>query len=389
MKSKILLLDQNPEIVAAYTEQFGDVYQVVSDSLENFDIESFRDPQTYLAFVITFTDTSSPNYSLLSSIAEQYPSIAPSIIALTETDTESTFINCYELGVGLCIPTYRSPDVIAKKSTQLIDYKNQVNQLAIEEVKLSDLVNTTMMQSSFYGASLDLISELQFAATPESMANYIFDFMQRFGIYTSIFFHVPNGHVDFEQQNFYCSPLETQVFELLCNKGRIYEFGHRVMFNAPCVSILIKNMPEKDSVNYGLFIDVFAKLVPSVDISFNNLLNKQQLRETQTKLVQAVEDIQHALLRSQQDRQMLLDKLVLEIGLSFHEYEFTDQQEEFLTNIIEKNVVKQTKSSEEFLEISEKLSSLTKTLTDKYDATASEYFEENQDNQSSNDIELF
>lgn len=307
------------------------------------------------------------------------------IVALSHMNDEQQLLASFDAGAKLVLAKSTPAKLAAKQINRLINFQNKVTELHIEEANLSELVDTTMTQASFYGACLDLVSDLQFANSEENIATYLFDFMSNYGIGCAISFSNPSGRFGFDQQTYYCSPIEQQVFEVLKGKGRIYEFANRAVFNSPSVSLLIKNMPAKDTVNYGLFIDVFAKLVPSVEMSYINLLNKQKLSNTQSELKQAVTTIQEAAVEMQNARQQLVDEIVMEIGLSFHQYEFTDEQEKFLTDLIETNVVKQSQSSERFLSVNEQLNDLVESISE----TQSEDLLKDIAPANSSEIELF
>lgn len=144
-------------------------------------------------------------------------------------------------------------------------------------------------------------------------------------------------------------------------------------------------MPEKDTMNYGLFIDIFAKLIPSIEMSFINLLNKSKLKTTQEELKNTISDVKNAVFELQQHRQQLVDKMVLDIGLSFHNYDFTSEQEAFLSNLIESNVIKHTENSEEFYKINQKLERLVASL----EQSQKQEIEETPDMSGVLEIELF
>jgi len=385
MSKDLLLIDDTTHLVNQLKNFLpGDVD--IDHRLNSQDgLLALNSGKNYLVVVLNCQLPDVDGLSFLNQYAKNKSEHNPNFICLAHQENDESLLTYFEAGAADFVCSTSQIELILEKIKKLLSYSIKVQELSIEEVKLTELVNTTMIQSSFYGACLDLVSELQFVSDVESIAVYLFDFMQRYGINSAISFNAPNAHFDFDQQSFYCSPLEQQVFELLKDKGRIYEFGNRSVFNSPCVSLLIKNMPEKHTVNYGLFIDIFAKLIPSIEMSFINLLNKSKLTETQKELKSTISDVKNAVFELQQHRQQLVDKMVLDIGLSFHNYDFTSEQEAFLSNLIESNVIKHTENSEEFYKINQKL----EQLVDSLEKSQAKEQETTPDISGALDIELF
>jgi hypothetical protein len=232
--------------------------------------------------------------------------------------------------------------------------------MSAEESSLNQLVDTTMMQAAFYGSALSLMSDIQLALNEHELADLIFNFMKQQRLNTAISFTNEKHELTLlDQQKQICSPIEKQVFELLKDKSRIYEFGNRTIFNDLHISVLIKNMPDKDSTEYGLLIDVLAKLVPAIEMRYRALLNAKHLEQAQVTLKNAVATIQETVVDLQNDKQKLIDDIVMKIGISFHEMDFSQDQEEFLVNLVETSVVSQANNSDKFLEVNNQL---TQTL---------------------------
>ena len=385
MSKDLLLIDDSNRLISQLQNLLPNDVSIDHQVSGQDGLAALNSGKNYQVVILNCQLPDTDGLSFLRQLSRDKELHYPSFICLAHQENDESLLTYFEAGAEDFVCSSSQIELIVEKVKKLLSYSLKVQELSIEEVKLTELVNTTMMQSSFYGACLDLVSELQFVSDVESIAVYLFDFMQRYGISSAISFNAPNAHFDFDQQSFYCSPLEQQVFELLKDKGRIYEFGNRAVFNSPCVSLLIKNMPEKDTMNYGLFIDIFAKLIPSIEMSFINLLNKSKLKTTQEELKNTISDVKNAVFELQQHRQQLVDKMVLDIGLSFHNYDFTSEQEAFLSNLIESNVIKHTENSEEFYKINQKLERLVASL----EQSQKQEIEETPDMSGVLEIELF
>jgi DNA-binding response OmpR family regulator len=95
--------------------------------------------------------------------------------------------------------------------------------------------------------------------------------------------------------------LDQEMMENLYEKGKTIEFGHRSLFNAQAVSILVRNMPVHDQSRYQRWRDNLELLVEVVNSRIVNMQkksNKQMERERLQPLIagihQLIEKLQHS-----------------------------------------------------------------------------------------------
>jgi len=55
--------------------------------------------------------------------------------------------------------------------------------------------------------------------------------------------------------------MEVELFDVLKNRGRLYNFGPRMIINDSHVSVLIKNMPLDDEIQVGRLRDILAVII--------------------------------------------------------------------------------------------------------------------------------
>jgi CheY-like chemotaxis protein len=94
--------------------------------------------------------------------------------------------------------------------------------------------------------------------------------------------------------------LDQEIMESLYENGKIVDFGHRTLFNAEAVSILVRNMPVHDKARYQRWRDnlkLLAEVVNSRIVSLQRKSNKQRERERLEPLVAGI----HQLIEKLQD----------------------------------------------------------------------------------------
>jgi plasmid stability protein len=206
-------------------------------------------------------------------------------------------------------------------------------------------------------------------------------------LHTSIEFREPYSVSNFDQLNGLCSPIEVNVFELLRDKGRLYEFGKRIICNDKHVSVLIKNMPE-DENEKGKVRDYIAVLIEGMEARYRDILRQrlintvmQQLQELAHRLVTMVED-------DQKKKTEIIEKYSFELQMSFHTLDLTLEQEQHITEIINKMMQTREDIEEKTYNISEEVNEILSSMSGSLDNLQEEK-QENPKKDSGDSVELF
>jgi hypothetical protein len=255
-----------------------------------------------------------------------------SIIFLSALDDDEIALKCFGLGGEEVVSKSNSLSVIVNSVNCLVNFRHIVKEHEGEIERLSSVTNTTMVQASLYGSCMRLMSDIQGVNNFPDFSSLIFNFMSQNDFNSSIEFHHGDNIRDFEQQSLYCSPLEKKVFSLLKDKGRIFEFEQRAMFNDVNVSLLIKNMPGKETTKYGLWIDIFATLITAMEMRCKAILNINQLQKVKLTLESNIADIQQKIVALKQDR----EDVTHDILLNFYRLDLNQDDESFLEEAIDK-----------------------------------------------------
>ena len=93
-------------------------------------------------------------------------------------------------------------------------------------------------------------------------------------------------------------------------------------------------MPFEGTLSYDAILDVAAKLILAVNSRFISLIQHQSLLMTREKLKSAMTMLNQGIDNVEFERQDLMKRLELQIALSFHELDMTEDQEKFFVNLI-------------------------------------------------------
>ncbi|GEA05556.1 hypothetical protein KUL42_03170 [Alteromonas sp. KUL42] len=202
-----------------------------------------------------------------------------------------------------------------------------------------------MKQAASYGRALELVAVLNDCNTPEEIMRAVAKNMMSQDLKIAIQLRSDTETFNYDADTEECSAIELQVFEVLKGHGRIYHFGRRTIFNDNHVSILFKNMPLEGTFLFDAILDVAAKLILAVNSRFLSILQNQSLLETRNKLSAALDMVAKGISSIEEERRELVEQIGLKIGLSFHQLDMTEEQEQFFAKLVETEIRSKETSS--------------------------------------------
>lgn len=269
----------------------------------------------------------------------------PHIVILSADSDDAVVKEAYELGVGDYIV---KPFNVTAFYERLLRFSRDIEKItALEEqdATIHTMTETVMKQAASYGNGLDLISRLNSCHDAKSLCDAVLQNFLSQGFHCAIQVRTPDQTQSFDVDVTDCSDIELQIFELLRNKGRIYNFGKRCIFNDEHVSILIKNMPQEGTQSYDSMLDVAAKLIPAINTRFISICEHNSLVQARESLTQALSMLSEGVHEMELEKRQLMENIELQIGMSFHQLDLDESQEAFFLNMIEREIRSREESS--------------------------------------------
>ncbi|WP_199608973.1 response regulator [Flocculibacter collagenilyticus] len=286
----------------------------------------------------------------------------PAIIFISADDNEETILKCFEVGADDFIAKPFDLAKFVKKIEVLSVHQSLVWKLKSSEDELTSLVDTSFKQAANYGAALNLVKSMNLSDDEAELGRLVFQYLKSSGLASAIMFNSGDQQVYFDSKNTYCSPIEQQVFELTASKGRLFKFGNRMMVNDKHVSLLIKNMMPEEHADYGIFIDIIAVLIEALEARFVGLINERRIKAAQASIVELIDDVKVKVAYMQESKREMLNKIVSEVSLSFHQLELTEVQEAFFNDLLEKSLTDNDEDSKVFYDLRDKLQLAAESL---------------------------
>jgi EAL domain-containing protein (putative c-di-GMP-specific phosphodiesterase class I)/DNA-binding response OmpR family regulator len=289
-----------------------------------------------------------------------------SAVFLSGTDDPVLKVQAYEVGAIDFLFKPCPVNELLTKIDRLSVYHKKAGELAHSQQEAQSLAVQSLKEASSYGDIIQFIKNLLHCRDEHAMALELFSFMEKKSLLCSVEMRGTEATSNFKQNGSVCSPMEINVFELLKQRGRIYEFGERLIFNDRHVSILIKKVPDNEEEK-GRIRDYLAVVIESMEARYQDILRHRVLKTVFQQLQSLATDLVEVINDEQSKKNKLLDLFSLELGSSFHILHLNEDQESYLTNIIETMLTKKEESELSSDEVSARVTDIMDVLNDAMD----------------------
>ncbi len=303
-------------------------------------------------------DINLPDFSgieLCRQVIEQDNEIA--VIFVSGMNTLDERMKAYDAGgVDFIAKPFELKELLAKVKS-VANYQQQKHSLKQAESLSRDMAFQSMSESSQYGCVLQFFRECFLCNSYNDVAKAFFSLMEQLNLNTCLEIKADKLEY-FVPQGTAISPIEANIFELLDSKGRLYDFGSRTICNDKHVSFLIKNMPLEDEVLCGRLKDIIAVVVEGLEAKVLDI-KRQQALETVFKGMQSLlQGLSHSIQENDEKFCSALTNVTADIRSSFHLLDMTEEQEDFFTSLVERNLKEANSASDAFLKIQGSLNSV-------------------------------
>ena len=282
-------------------------------------------------------------------------SVATSFVLYSGLATEEAILKGLECGADDFLAKPISLLALNNKLQKLINYQDKIHSFESEICSKDRVINVSMAQASKYGSCMQLTSRLNHCFTLEKIRDEVFSFLHNMNLQGCIaFYPLADEPLFFSSKNGFCSPVEIDVMKLLRVKPRLYRFGARTIFNHSLCSILILNL-EEGAIDTDIYIDALASVIECIGARIAFITYKNSLVSVQSKIQQAVFSTKKMIEISKHHQQEVINEIVQNIGMSFHVLELSDEQEEYLTNLVHTALKKHSQDDINFLEVTQLL----------------------------------
>ncbi len=353
-KHNLLIIDDDIDYLKLLAESLEDTYNVkcaknliVAQDLLKENIQ----------FDIALVDECIDNDKGSDWIQKQrsLPNAPTSFILYSGMASEEAVLKGLECGADDFLAKPFSLLALQSKLDKLIDYQDKIHDFEDEIRSKNNVINVSMAQASKYGSCMQLTSKLNHCFTHAQIRDEVFSYFNNMDLHGCIAFYPINDAPSFfSAQKGICSPVEIEVMELLKVKPRLYRFGSRTIFNHTLASLFILNL-EEGTVDTDIYIDALASVIECIGARMEFITYKNSLVNVQEQIKEAVSATKKMVEISKHHQQEVMSEIVQKMGMSFHILDMTQEQEDFLTDLVHGALKKHSQDDINFLEVTQLL----------------------------------
>ncbi|UAA40577.1 EAL domain-containing response regulator [Paraneptunicella aestuarii] len=239
-------------------------------------------------------------------------------------------ITLFELGIMEVIESRVLPLELMHRLIRLIEYSNKIRQIDNANKSSSEMAMEAMKQAAQYGSILDFFKETITIRCHKKLKQKTARFFESMGYHVVVtlfdhdYMHIKMSGLDG------CPELVRRVVSLLRERGKVYQYDNRLVFNGKVSSILILNAP-KDEFECGRIKDVGAAVVDLLDEKWNQVQEQRALTRISEQLRSILST---SVVDLKEKSSCALESFAQQISQSFHILDLSEEQENFLVNMV-------------------------------------------------------
>lgn len=354
VKHSILIIDDDIDYLKLLAESLEDIFDVKCASNLAVAEDLLKEN---LAFDIALVDENIGCEKGSTWIKKHHGTgNAPtSFVLYSGLASEEAILRGLECGADDFLAKPISLIALHSKLEKLIEYQDKIHNFEDEIKSKENVINISMAQASKYGSCMQLTSKLNRCFSTEQIRDEVFSYLYSMELHGCIAFYPINERPTFfSAQKGVCSPVEIEVMELLKVKPRLYRFGSRTIFNHTLVSLLILNL-EDGTIDTDIYIDALASVIECIGARMAFITYKNSLVDVQEQIKQAVSTTKKMVEISKHHQQEVMNEIVQKMGTSFHILDMTQEQEDYLTDMVHSALKKHSQDDINFIEVSQLL----------------------------------
>lgn len=353
-KHSLLIIDDDIDYLRLLAESLEDSFEVKCASNISVANDLLRD-SGHFDIALVDENIGEEKGSSWIKAQKELPGAPTSFVLYSGLATEEAILTGLDCGADDFLSKPFSLKALHSKLEKLVKFQNKIHTFEDEIKSKDNVINVSMAQASKYGSCMQLTSKLNHCFSYEEIRDEVFSFFHAMGLHGCIAFYplteIPSFY---SAQKGVCSPVEIEVMELLKVKPRLYRFGPRTIFNHHLVSLLILNL-EDGTVDTDIFIDALASVIECIGARIAFITYKNSLVNVQDQINQALGATKKMIAISKHHQQEIMNEIVQKMGMSFHILDMSQEQEDYLTEMVHDALKKHSQDDINFLEVSQLL----------------------------------
>jgi ActR/RegA family two-component response regulator len=354
IKHNLLIIDDDEDFLKILTESLDDSFEVNSANSISLAEDLLKEG---IKFDIALVDENIGDEKGSHWIKLQKDKVKSSTVFILYSGmaSEESILKGLECGADDFLAKPFSLLALHTKIDKLIEYQDKIHDFEKVIQSKNNVINVSIAQASKYGSCMQLTSKLNLCFTHERIRDEIFSYLHSVHLHGCLAFYPINEKSSFfSSQKGICSPVEIEVMELLKVKPRFYRFGTRTIFNHPLVSLFVLNLDD-GTIDTDVYIDALSSVIECIGARIAFISYKNSLVDVQQQIKKALFTTKKMVEISKHHQQEVMNQIVQKVGTSFHVLDLTEEQEDYLTELVHSALKMHSQDDINFLEVTQLL----------------------------------
>ncbi|WP_295894390.1 response regulator [uncultured Vibrio sp.] len=381
---KVVIVESDVEFCEQMVNQLSIHYEVRVASDLNCARDLIETHRPHIVLLDTYLNNQSTVdfYVGLKSL-ESYQDFA--VVFITENTSLDERLKAYEVGASeVLVRPFDYEELTAK--LQVIDsYLIEKRKLIIECEEAKSASTEFMKEASQHGLVVQFFRNLSYCQHIEQLSFTVFQATNALNLHASMVVRDEQDHY-FDSKTGVVNPIERNIFDLLHTKGRVFQFGNRLIFNDKHTAILIKNLPEDERL-VGQIRDIYAFVVEGLEAKFQDIRRQNMLLDIVKDIANTAQQVSHRINQFDDISAENLSESNQELNDSYHFLGLSYEQEEALSALFESGLKRMEFAKGDLANMQKMLEDLVYKIENTEMLTMPS--EETPSQDASGDVELF
>ncbi|MFT7689171.1 MAG: response regulator of citrate/malate metabolism [Candidatus Azotimanducaceae bacterium] len=333
-QKNILVFRGDAEFLKTMESDLSSSYQISTCDSQSTCLDSVEEGSPSLLLLDTSL-SSECAYSICKEVKDKHPKM--DIILLSESSSTEDIVQAYNSGASdyLVKPIFMQE--LGAKLTRLLCSQTKLI-LSEEASRDAQIVAfSAMTDSSQLGRVLEFMDNNINCKDINEVASSVLETCEALSLQATVY--VKTAHkIAVVSSGGDSQPIETVLIEKVRGQNRIIDFNQRTLYSDKGVSILIKNMPLDNPVEYGRLKDSLMTLACGANSRVSAIVNEDLLIASRDSVTKALGEIENSIgsqanlaTNVMHDFMTDMESTILVLGLS-------EEQEDYIMSLIDNHL---------------------------------------------------
>lgn len=366
-KKSILIVDDSPSEIRIIMEVLKNDYAVVASTSGEDALASIEKKKPDLILLYVNMEPMD-GYQVCEEIRKSDESLP--IIFISSNNSTDEILKGFQVGGFDYIVKPIDPVILPKKIVTLLEQRDKHNSIIEEKQLTSQMAMDALRNAGELGSIIEFMKKAVTINSCEELAFFLLEATKNMQLNCSILIQSSIESVSVSSE-LAVNPLELELLQrAIKTDDRLLDCGRRVFAHFESVVILIKNMPEDETLR-GRLLDhilIMAEYSHGLNmkceqeaIAIDNRTSK--IKKSLREALDTIKDIQDFQTKHKESSQQIMDQLLIDVEEQFFRMGLTEEQEEVLMGILTDRSKESLEHFEKGLEVDEQMKTIARNLS--------------------------